>query len=289
MRVSVIVSTYNQPVWLEKVLWGYAAQSYRDFDLVIADDGSGPETAAVIERFKAENVLDVTHVWHADRGFRKCEILNRAVLSTQSEYLIFTDGDCVPRNDFVATHAELAEPGRFLSGGALRLSGEASDRLTRDDIISGRFATASWLRRHGYCPGTRRLRLFRAKRLTAAVDALTTTPAHFDGGNASVWKAAVLQVNGFDTEMGYGWEDRALGHRLRHVGYRGKQIRHRAICFHLEHDRPYKSEAELKRNREIYDRVIRNRETRARAGIAELLAEAKQQTASPQQSSCASP
>ena len=40
MKTSVIFTTYNSPTWLEKVLWGFFSQTYRDFEIVIADDGS---------------------------------------------------------------------------------------------------------------------------------------------------------------------------------------------------------------------------------------------------------
>ena len=104
--VSVILSTYNQPRWLEKALWGYAAQRMRDFEVVVADDGSGPETADVIVRMQGHNGLRLVHVWHEDRGFRKTEILNRAVIAARGDYLIFSDGDCIPHPEFVATHGQ---------------------------------------------------------------------------------------------------------------------------------------------------------------------------------------
>jgi len=89
MKVSVILSTYNQPKWLEKVIWGYECQSYKDFELVIADDGSGPETIELINRYKQNTALNIVHVWHEDRGFQKSEILNKATKASQGDYLIF--------------------------------------------------------------------------------------------------------------------------------------------------------------------------------------------------------
>ncbi len=70
----------------------------------------------------------------------------------------------------------------------------------------------------------------------------------FHDGNPSTWRTALFAVNGFDNEMGYGLEDRSLGRRLEHIGVRGQRVRHRAICLHLEHERPYKTEAMLERN-----------------------------------------
>src|SRR5687768_17180449 len=110
MKVSVVISTYNSPEWLEKVLWGYEFQTYRNFELVIADDGSGDSTREIIDRFKTQSGLDVIHVWHEDRGFQKSEILNKAIQASKTDYLIFSDGDCIPRKDFVGVHVMNASP-----------------------------------------------------------------------------------------------------------------------------------------------------------------------------------
>ena len=107
MDVSVIVSTYNEPDWLEKAVWGWDAQSERGFELLVADDGSGPETAERIERLRAETGLTIRHVWQEDEGFRKSAILNRAIEAAEGDYLVFSDGDCIPRADFLATHTRL--------------------------------------------------------------------------------------------------------------------------------------------------------------------------------------
>ena len=270
MRISVILATYNQPRWLEKVLWGYAVQTHRDFDVVIADDGSGPETAEVIARAQSDAALRIRHVWHEDRGFRKSEILNRAIVATDAEYLIFSDGDCIPREDLVAVHAQYAAPGRFLSGGYLKLPAAVSERITIDDIRARRVSDMTWLRAAGWKPGHRALRLTRSASLAALLDRLTPTSPTWNGHNASTWRAAIIAANGFDLDMPYGGQDRALGERLVNLGLRGRQIRHRAPCMHLDHGRPYRDQAKIEANLAIRSRIKQNRETRARLGIAEL-------------------
>ena len=100
MNLSVIISTYNSPQWLEKVLWGYSVQTHHRFELIIADDGSTAETRELVDRMRADTGLTIKHVWQEDDGFRKCRILNKAVLEADADYLVFTDGDCIPRNDF---------------------------------------------------------------------------------------------------------------------------------------------------------------------------------------------
>ncbi len=271
MDVSVILTTFNQPEALEKVLWGYAVQTDPTFEIVIADDGSGPDTEALIERMRKEAGLDLRHVWHEDRGFRKTEILNRAILAASGAYLLFSDGDCVPRDDFVQRHRTLANPSRFLSGGYLKLSEELSGGVTVEDIRSQRAFDRAWLKRRGWRPGRRGLRLSRSAPRAPTLDALSPTRPTWNGHNASVWKETILEVNGFDLDMGYGGLDRALGERLENLGVRGLQIRHRAPCLHLHHPRPYRSPEVVRRNREIRHRIRRNREVRARSGITEML------------------
>lgn len=269
MRVAVILSTYNQPSALEKVLWGYAVQSYTDFEVVVADDGSGVATAAVLERMQGEAPVEIRHVWHADEGFRKCEILNRAILATTCEYLIFSDGDCVPRADFVAVHVSEAAPDRFLSGGYLKLPARVSDRITEDAIVSGAAFRLDWLMAQGWRPGRRALRLLSA-RPGRVLDRLTPTRASWNGHNASTWRDALIRVNGYDMDMGYGGEDRALGERLLNLGFSGVQIRHRAPCLHLHHERPYADPEVVRMNRGIRASIRRERRVRANRGIAEL-------------------
>ncbi len=270
VRVSVIVTTYNQPAQLEKVLWGYANQRNADFELIVADDGSDPATTEVVDSVALAGKLDVIHVWHEHRGFRKTEILNRAIVAASSEYLVFSDGDCIPRDDFVATHARLARPGSFLSGGYLKLSREVSAQITVASVRSGDATSPAWLRERGWRPGKRALRLLRARPLALLLDSITPTRRTWNGHNSSAWKSAIIEANGFDIDMGYGGLDRALGERLINAGVRGRQIRHRAPCLHLHHERPYADPVRWKRNHEVRHRIRRGREIRAVFGIAEM-------------------
>ena len=208
--------------------------------MVVADDGSGPETRDRIEGLQASTGLAISHVWQEDDGFRKCRILNRAIVEARGEYLILSDGDCIPRDDFVSTHARLARRGFFLSGGRVRLSSAAGTCIERDDVLDGSLFEASWLRdREALWRGRDRSKLIRSPRRAEWLDRLTTTRATWNGHNASAWKTDLLRVNGFDERMTYPVEDRELGERLRNAGVRPLQARHRAVCAHVEHDRPW--------------------------------------------------
>ncbi|MCO6455048.1 MAG: glycosyltransferase family 2 protein [Pirellulaceae bacterium] len=251
MHVSVIISTYNSPEYLEKVLWGYRVQSMSAFELIVADDGSTPDTLLLLQRFRKSTRMDVRHVWHEDQGFRKCVILNRAIVVSQGDYLILSDGDCIPRWDFVATHLKLAEPGCLLSGGCVRLPRELSQRIGVQDIVGRRVTNAGWLLTQGVIPNKDLLKLAGDTRLGRLLERLTPTQATLNGHNASLWKRDLLRVNGFDERMQYGGLDRELGERLVNAGVRVRQVRHRAVCVHLDHGRPYVHEESWRRNRAI--------------------------------------
>src|SRR5687767_14836194 len=143
--VGVVFTTYNRPHDLARVLAGYTRQTVRKFEIVIADDGSTDETRRCIERARDEWQLDIRHVWHEDVGFRKCKILNRAIAETGAEYLIFTDGDCIPHPEFIAGHLELARPGYFISGGCVRLGETATRAIQPQDVLDGRAFDPRWL------------------------------------------------------------------------------------------------------------------------------------------------
>lgn len=270
MRVGVVVTTYRRPDALELVLEGYAHQDRPPHEILVADDGSDDATAAVVDRMAAETGLPLVHVWHADRGFRKTEILNRAIRATHSDYLIFTDGDCVPRPDFVSTHVRLARPGRFLSGGYVRLSPATTRDLTRDDVSQGRAFDARWLGSHGTKAGRHGLRLLQGRVLPRILDALTTTRPTFNGMSSSVWTSDLERLNGFDLDFVYGGLDRELGGRLENAGVRGVQVRHRAVVLHLHHERPYKDVETIRRQRALRASARKARTVRTPRGLAEL-------------------
>jgi glycosyltransferase involved in cell wall biosynthesis len=267
VSVSVILSTYNSPQWLEKAVWGYATQTFTDFELVIADDGSTCETAQLVHRLRAETGLDMRHVWHDDLGFRKCTILNRALVAATGEYLVFSDGDCVPRRDFVETHVACAERNSFLSGGCVRLPLGISRQLTTDDVVNGRHFSPRWLLRQGVNPNLKLLKLMAKPALAIWLNRLTSTRPTWNGHNVSGWKSDLVAANGFDERMRYGGEDRELGERLVNAGVVPRQVRYTAICVHLEHRRDYVSESDLHRNREIRRETRRNRAVRTAYGI----------------------
>ena len=251
MSVAVIISTYNQPQWLEKVLYAYRFQDYGNFEVIVADDGSDARTVELLDQLQPTLPFPLQHVWHEDEGFRKTVILNEAIRRTEAEYLIFTDGDCVPRRDFVAKHIALREPGRFLSGGYVKLPRAVSQDITLEDIATGRCFDAAWLKQQDPHIKLKSGKLTARGRSERLLNIITPTKASWNGMNSSGWRRDILAVNGFDERMQYGGEDRELGERLENKGIRGKQIRYSAVCLHLWHERGYVRPEMLENNKAI--------------------------------------
>lgn len=270
MKAAVILSTYNAPDRLQPTLVGYAAQTYRDFELIVADDGSTAATRALIKDVSSQFSLPIKHVWQEDIGFRKCRILNQAIASTSADYMIFSDGDCIPRADFVATHMANARPGRFLSGGYFKLSAKASGRITSEDILSGQALDPQWLIANGMPRSNKLGRLVCGPFRARVMNTLTPTRPSWNGHNSSGWRADMIRINGFDERMAYWAQDREFGERLENCGIRGLQIRYSAICVHLHHERPYKTDESRERNRQIRRETRRNRARWTVHGIRKL-------------------
>jgi glycosyltransferase involved in cell wall biosynthesis len=238
---AVIISTYNQSQWLELVLHGYTLQTIKDFEIIIADDGSDERTKVVIDRFCSQTEIDVIHVWQEDDGFQKTKILNKAIEASNAKYLIFTDGDCIPRKDFVEQHCELRRKKHALSGGYFKLTESISNQISKDIISQQYCFNTNWLLLKGQPKSFKLNKLTTSSFKAKLLNALTPTKATFDGMNVSCYKADILAVNGFDERMQYGGEDREVGERMMNNGIKFLQIRYNAICLHLHHNRPYKN------------------------------------------------
>jgi glycosyltransferase involved in cell wall biosynthesis len=264
---GVVFTTYNRPHDLARVLAGYARQTWRDFEIVIADDGSDAATRDCIERARIDWQLDIRHVWQEDIGFRKCRILNRAIAETGADYMIFTDGDCIPHPEFVAGHVMLARPGYFVSGGCVRLGAAATRAMTIDDVLAGRAFDARWLRQQRENAVNLRKLLFSVKPWPGLMNGITTTRPTWNGHNSSTWREEVLAVNGFDERLGYGGLDREFGERLERCGMKGIQARYSLICLHLDHPRPYREREIMAANLQIRRENARRRVRRTAHGL----------------------
>ena len=251
MELSVIFTTYNSPDWLEKVLWGYKYQDFRNFEVLVADDGSTSETSELIQKMKSKVDYTIKHIWQEDAGFRKCEILNKAIVASETGYLVFSDGDCIPRKDFLSAHLKHRRENHFLSGGYFKLPMSISKRIQPDDIATERFVNLDWLKKQGLEKSFKNSKLVLQGAGVKLMNAITPTNASWNGHNSSGWKKDILAINGFDERMRYGAQDREFGERLMNNGIKGIQIRYSAITMHLDHSRGYKNQTDIDFNKNI--------------------------------------
>jgi glycosyltransferase involved in cell wall biosynthesis len=251
MLSELVIATYNKPSYLALILEALLDQKRLPDSVCIADDGSDDRTANVIERFQAQNPqINLRHVWHEDLGFRKTHILNQAVETSTAEYMIFIDDDCLMHPDFIGRHLALASKNRFLTGSVIRL-----DRALSAEMVKG--GTVNWTRKGrppSWKPKTMSERLKSmpvSPSVMGILDRLSPIRCSWAGGNASTYRSNIYLVNGFDTRMAYGGEDKEFGARLTNAGVLGRHIRYSAPLYHLDHDRGYVDPQMVAANRSI--------------------------------------
>ncbi|OGR24325.1 MAG: glycosyl transferase family 2 [Desulfobacterales bacterium RIFOXYA12_FULL_46_15] len=229
MKVSVIVTTYNRPDALKKVITALLSQTRPPDEILVADDGSGPETRELITSFKSNPGPPLCHVWQEDEGFRLSRIRNKAVLKSKGDYLILLDGDCIPARFFVADHLALAEKGCFFQGKRVLVNRKLAPGFDFRDTASfaglicqalfGSISNAHHIIRIPFFPSSRNRKMSGVR-----------------GCNMGFFKQDVEAVNGFNHEFtSWGREDSEFVARLFKYGIKRKENPFRAVCFHLWH------------------------------------------------------
>ncbi len=269
MTISVIISTYNNPLYLGLTLQGYSLQSLPPNEIIIADDGSSTDTAQLISLY--DNILPIRHIWQPHHGFQKSRILNLAIANASSDYLIFSDQDCIPHPNLVLTHALQALPRHFISAGCLRLTSNASQRISPADISSQRIFNPHWLTSIGMPLSIKLARLLHNNTLQHALNTLSPARPTFNGCNSSAWRNDIIAVNGFDERMRYGGQDRELGIRLLNNHIQPLQRRYSAITIHLDHPRPYRTQQSLNFNNSIIRQSRSVNATRTPYGLTQVI------------------
>lgn len=268
---SVIVTTWDREDALDAVLRSLAGQTDRDFEVIVADDGSGEATARLIADWMPRLGLPLKHVWQEHRGFRAAEIRNRAILASQGTYCIFLDGDCIARPDFVATHRRLAEPGWFVTGNRILMSDVLTATVLRDRLDPERWSYRDWARERARGGINRTVPLMslplgplRKLRFRAWRGARSC--------NLGIWRGDLDRVDGFDCAyQGWGREDSDLLVRLLHAGVKRKDGVFATGVLHLWH--PAADRGLLSDNDRKLDDARSAARVTARQGLSAMAAE----------------
>jgi len=275
MRTSVIVPTYNRPQALKLSLLSLAQQSMLPSEVLIADDGSGDETKAQIDKLQVqlEHAFPIKHVWQQDVGFRKPMILNETVRQATGDYLIFIDGDCMAHRDFVLSHVTASSPSAILSGKRVDIGQKLTARLLNRGrpMISFRLLLV-WDAMFGG-----KIRSRKVEEAIRIENGFLRSTLHRDrisddgvwGCNFSLYKDLFYAINGCDEDFVDGSiEDNDLGIRVLNQGKQVRSVRNYAIVFHLWHKSSWSFENEkYLHNLAILKRRIVNKEERCTNGI----------------------
>jgi len=245
-RLSLVIAVYNKAENLRLVLTALERQSFPDFEVLIADDGSGPEIRQIVGSVRTRSSFPITHLWHEDLGWRKNTMLNNAIRSATTDYLVFIDGDCLPSRHFLLDHWNERKSGRVLLGRRVETSERWSKELTVDVVRSGEFERFGWNELTEMLRG-KSLRVEDGVRIRSAIlrTLLLRSTRGMLGANFSAWKRDLVAINGFDELYdgpGCG-EDSDIQYRLSLIGVRGKSLRNLAIEYHIWHTRTPVSDA----------------------------------------------
>jgi glycosyltransferase involved in cell wall biosynthesis len=257
--ISLIVSTYDNPDALRKILESLSVQTLAPLEIIIADDGSGEPTRILIGETIRRLGLPIRHIRQEHEGFRKSIILNRSIAVAHGDYVVFLDGDCVPAKEFIADHASLVECGFWVQGRRAFVDESCVETFTPTTRCVWALALSGKL-----------IGLPKALRLPFPIVTRGQQQRGILGCNLGIWREDLVAINGFDeTFVGWGREDADLANRLYHLGRSRKFVYGRAILYHLNH--PVASRSRLGDNQSLLDQTIAEKRIRAVKGLDQYL------------------
>jgi len=267
--ISVIITTYNRPNALEMVLRGLVDQKWQNFEVIVADDGSDKSTKECVDRLGDKLPFDIKYVWQPDQGFRAAMIRNKAAAIARGDYLVFLDGDCIPRTSFLRRHTRLAQPGWFVAGNRVLLSQDFTRIVLACNLAVQRWGNHEWLkvRRDKLC---NRVLPFMTLPVPILRRALGKKWRGAITCNLGLWKEDFFTINGFnESYVGWGYEDSDLVIRLIRSGIRRKEGRFSIPVIHLWH--PANDRSREHENNKHLELTQHTHEIRAKVGLEQYI------------------
>ena len=243
MKVSLIIAFYKDLVALDLILDAMRRQTYKNFEIVVAEDNNAPETRALLAQHQD---LPIIHNHHPDIGRTKAAAQNKAVCASTGDYVIFIDGDCIPYSHFIEGHVKFSKPKTVISGRRVNLPDTLSTRLRNKtlqlDRLESRYAWyvaryLLWDKQSHFEQGF----FFKPEgRLYQSVIAKRKRNTQILGCNFSCYKDDFVAINGFDESYGLSilGDDTDLNWRFADYGASIRSCKNIANVFHLFHQRP---------------------------------------------------
>lgn len=261
MRTALLISTYNWNDALSLIFSSIKNQTVLPNEILIADDGSKPETKQLIDKFASEISVPVKHIWHEDLGFRKSMILNKAIAQTTCDYIIQIDGDCIMHPKFVSDHIQFSSPNKYLYGTRSTIKKKALNYLFKDHIFRFNFFSKNI---------SKRSRTIHNLILAKQNKPHSYFSNQFRGCNVSYWRKDFIAVNGYNEDFeGWGREDSDLAIRMNNNCVLAQRLRYAGIVYHIYHKE--NSKANLSKNDAIQNETIKNKIVRCEKGISQYL------------------
>jgi glycosyltransferase involved in cell wall biosynthesis len=233
---SLVTPTYNWPNALELLLLSVKNQTVLPNEIIIADDGSKPETTELIKEFQKNFPVPLIHVWHEDNGNQKPKIMNKAIAKAKYDYIIEIDGDIIMHSRFVEDHLKYAQKGTYLYGSRVNIQKNILEQIFKNKTTSFNFFS-SGIKKRG-----RTLHLPFFMNFIKLVDKRSSK---LRGCNMSFWREDFIKVNGFNESLvGWGIDDSEMIQRLHNIGIKGKRLKNVAIAYHIYHKEQDRSHIE---------------------------------------------
>lgn len=265
-NTSLIIAFFQEIRALKLVLAGLERQSFKDFEVIIADDGTSNEFLPQVKELLIRLPMPVSHIWQEDKGFRKNTILNKAVQSSSTNHLIFIDMDCVPHKEFIREHVENKEDKMFLTGRRVNLSEKITRKLTPEKIRNGYLdSNLMYLILDGIVGGSKDIEKGIYIKSSLLRKFLNKKKRGILGSNFSIHKKDLLDINGFD-ERYIGpsiGEDSDIQYRLELNGLQINSLNNIAIQYHLYH----KQKPISQNNLELFESVKKEQRIYTMYGI----------------------
>ncbi|BDM62997.1 glycosyl transferase family 2 [Shewanella sp. NFH-SH190041] len=262
LSVSLIITTYNWPKALYKVLQSILYQTRIPDEIIIADDGSTIETTNMIQRFKEEHSeLNIIHFWQEDKGFRLSKSRNKAINLSTCDYLVLIDGDMILNENFILDHLNNAKSGVLVSGRRIMLNEAYSSEIIHSDKIDNVSFLSSAIIKHRFLS-------IRNRFLSKLRSSTNTRIDGILGCNMAFFKNDAVTVNGFNEDfVGWGAEDTEFVARFVNNGFKKMKLKHLAFGYHLYH--PESSKEMVEANCNILDLTISMKLKYCQHGLAE--------------------
>ncbi|MDN5125821.1 glycosyltransferase [Aliarcobacter butzleri] len=245
-KCSIIISVYKDTDSLDLILESLCNQTIIPDEIIISEDGNSIEMSDYVKVAKEKyKKLDINHLFQEDIGWRKNIALNRAILASKYEYLIFIDGDCVPFDDFIENHLGQATKRIVLAGKRVELGENITREIRSKKLTVSKLTNNYWL----YViklinDKTRHLEdILHISYKSFLSPYIKKEVNYIIGCNWSAFKEDILEINGFDetyTLPSVG-EDVDLGWRFRGLGIELKSCRYNANLVHLYHKKRFDS------------------------------------------------